>query len=182
MLNLLQTFAQDTLNDPMTYSYSMSDSSTSAGFEMSPVFWIIYIVFIVLMFASLWRMFTKAGEAGWKAIVPIYNFVVLLKIVGRPTWWILLILVGVIPFVGWIVSLVVSIIISHDTSKSYGKDIGTTLLLIFLPFIGYPLLAWGDAKYVGPSALKGGSGGADAGTPGTPTNPTTPVNPVDTLK
>lgn len=54
---------------------------------------IIYLAIIVLMIASMWKVFTKAGKPGWAAIVPIYNIIVLLQIVGRPTWWIILFLI-----------------------------------------------------------------------------------------
>ncbi|MCX7636900.1 MAG: DUF5684 domain-containing protein, partial [Cyclobacteriaceae bacterium] len=67
----------------------------------------------------------------------------LLEIVGKPIWWIILLL---IPFVNFFVG----IYLCHLTSKAYGKDIVMTLLLIFLPFVGFPILGFGDAKYVGP--------------------------------
>ena len=44
----------------------------------------------MLSIAGLWMMFEKAGEAGWKAIIPIWNTLVILKIVGRAWWWIIL--------------------------------------------------------------------------------------------
>lgn len=122
--------------------------------EVPVVVWFIYIAIIVLMLAALWKLFVKAGKPGWAALVPIYNVVVLLEIVGRPLWWVVLML---IPFV----NIVVSIITTHDLSKSFGRGVGTTLLLLFLPFVGYPMLAWGDAKYVGP----GGKGAPTAATP-----------------
>lgn len=158
MLNLLQTFAQDTLSDPMTYeSYTTDTTSVTGGLEGGALIALIVIgvIFTVVSVAALWRIFTKAGEAGWKAIVPIYNYVVLLQIVGRPVWWILFLFVSFIPFVGAIVSLVVSIIVSHDLSKSFGKDVGMTVLLVLLTPIGAGMLAWGDAVYKGPSALPG---------------------------
>jgi hypothetical protein len=122
-------------------------TTTQADQGIGPVGMVIYLVVIVLMLVSLWKMFVKAGKPGWAAIVPIYNYIVLLEIVGRPIWWLVLLL---IPFV----NIIVAIIVANDTSKAFGKGVGTTLLLIFLPFIGYPMLAFGDAKYVGPVATK----------------------------
>jgi hypothetical protein len=53
---------------------------------VSGITWIIYVAFIVATIAAWWMVFTKAGEAGWKSIIPIYNIIVILKIVGRD-WW-----------------------------------------------------------------------------------------------
>ncbi len=108
---------------------------------------IIYLAVIVLIIASWWKIFTKAGKPGWAAIVPIYNIIVILEIVGKPVWWFILLL---IPFVNFFVGIYVI----HLLSKSFGKDIGMTLLLIFLGFIGFPMLGFGDAKYQGPAGAK----------------------------
>ncbi|MEA2043640.1 MAG: DUF5684 domain-containing protein, partial [Bacteroidota bacterium] len=51
---------------------------------------IIYLAIIVLMIASLWKIFEKAGKPGWASIIPIYNLIVLLEIVGKPVWWFIL--------------------------------------------------------------------------------------------
>jgi hypothetical protein len=158
MLAALQNFAQD-------YSYYTYNTPTSSKGGLSG-FMVVYLIAVliiaVIAIVSMWKVFTKAGKPGWAAIVPIYNYLVLLQIVGRPWWWILLMLVSVIPFVGWIVSLVVAVIVLNDLAKSFGKGTGTTVLLVLLPFIGYPMLAFGDAKYHGPAALNapGGAGGA----------------------
>jgi uncharacterized protein DUF5684 len=106
------------------------------------VFWVVYAIFV---FASLWRVFTKAGQPGWAAIVPIYNFIVLLKIVGRPLWWILLFLVP-------IVNIIVLFVIYIDLAKSFGKSAGFGVGLALLGFIFLPILAWGSATYRGPAA------------------------------
>lgn len=113
----------------------------------TPLQIIIWLVVVVLLVASLWKLFTKAGKPGWAAIVPIYNTVVLLEIVGRPIWWIVLMFIP-------LVNIVVAIIVLHDLSRSFGKGVGMTILNIFLPFIGLPVLAWGDAKYEGPAAAE----------------------------
>jgi hypothetical protein len=59
------------------------DYSTS-GNAPSPIFWICYSVVILLLIASMWKVFSKAGQPGWTAIIPIYNWIVWCKIVGRP--------------------------------------------------------------------------------------------------
>jgi len=109
---------------------------------------LLYLGVIVLMIASMWKVFTKAGQDGWKAIIPIYNIFVLLKIVGRPGWWLILLL---IPLVNFIVAIVIHV----DLAKSFGKGVGFGLGLTFLGIIFYPLLGFGDAQYQGPSAAGG---------------------------
>ena len=99
---------------------------------------IIWLAFVVLMIASMWVVFTKAGEPGWAAIIPIYNYVVLDRIAGRPTWWILLwLIIFPIPY----------IVVSLDIAKRFGKGAGFGVGLILLPFVFYPMLAWGGARY-----------------------------------
>lgn len=99
----------------------------------------------LLMIISSWKIFDKAGEPGWAAIVPIYNVVVLLKIIGRPIWWLLLMFIPVVNFI-------VGILLVVDLAKSFGQGIGYALGLVFLPFIFWPMLAFGDARYGGPAA------------------------------
>ncbi|PYQ41471.1 MAG: signal peptidase I [Acidobacteria bacterium] len=108
-------------------------------------FFLVWLAVIVLIFVSLWKIFEKAGKPGWAGIVPIYNAIVLLEIVGRPIWWFVLLLV---PCVG----IVVGIILCIDLAKSFGKDAGYGIGLALLGFIFFPMLAFGDARYVGPAA------------------------------
>ena len=106
---------------------------------------IIYLAIIVFEIAAMWKIFVKAGKPGWAAIIPIYNFIVLLEIVGKPLWWIVLFL---IPFVNYIF-LIWTI---NLLSLSFGKDTGFTLGLIFLGPIFIPILGFGKAEYKGPAA------------------------------
>lgn len=107
---------------------------------------VFILAIAVLWIASMWKVFEKAGQPGWAAIVPIYNVYILLKITDRPAWWLVLFLV---PFVNF----AVSIILTLELAKAFGKDIGFGLLMTFLPFIGYPLLGFGEDRYTGPSPL-----------------------------
>jgi hypothetical protein len=98
------------------------------------------IVLAVVLFVALWKVFEKAGQPGWAAIIPIYNVYILIKVAGRPGWWLLLIFVPVVNFV-------ISIIISLDVARNFGKTVGFGIGLIFLSIIFYPILAFGDARY-----------------------------------
>jgi hypothetical protein len=125
-----------------------SSSFSSQGQAPGPVFWICWSAFAILMIAAWWKIFSKAGHPGWAAIIPIYNWIVWCKIVGRPWWWILLML---IPFVNFIILIILII----DLAKSFGKGAGFGIGLLLLPIIFFPLLGFGSAEYQGPSASPG---------------------------
>jgi len=121
-----------------------SGSSVVGGIGMI-VFLLFYLAVIVIIIAGLWKIFTKAGHAGWLAIIPIVNLYFICKIAGRPGWWIILLLIP-------IVSLIITIIVYYDLAKSFGRGLWTTLGLIFLSPIFIPILGFGSAEYQGPSA------------------------------
>ena len=106
---------------------------------------VIYLAIIVLVIAGIWKVFTKAGEPGWAAIIPIFNMYILLKIAGRPWWWLLLF---IIPLVNIIISAVVSI----DVAKSFGKGVLFGVGLWLLSPIFYCILGFGSAQYQGPAS------------------------------
>ena len=112
---------------------------------MNGIWWIIYLAFIIAVIAGWWMMFEKAGEAGWKSIIPIYNIIVLLKIVGREWWWVLLML---IPFVGFIIWIIVAL----DLAKVFGRGTGFAIGLIFLTPIFTLILGFGSDTYKGAPA------------------------------
>lgn len=120
-----------------------SETLEKGIFAAMGAFFVVYCIILLIIIISTWKIFEKAGKPGWAAIIPIYNIIVLLEIVGKPVWWIILML---IPFV----NLFIAIYVSHLLSKSFGKDVVMTILLIILPFVGYPMLAFGDAAYGGP--------------------------------
>ena len=105
---------------------------------------LIYIGILVLLIISQWKIFTKANKPGWASLIPIYNGLVLLQIIGKPWWWLLLFL---IPFV----NLIFAIWATNLLSKSFGKDEGFTIGLILLPIIFLPILGLGSAEYSGPA-------------------------------
>ncbi len=150
MLAALQTLAQYTTTTTTTYSVNNNTSTGIAAF-FSGTMLIIWLVVAVIVVIGMWKVFEKAKKPGWAAIIPIYNMIVLLQIAGRPIWWILLFLLGGIPFVGWIIALIVAAIVYNDVSKSFGQGVGTTILLLLLPIVGWPWLGFGDAKYKGPA-------------------------------
>lgn len=124
----------------------LQESATSFEYQaqgsLGTVPTLILLAVVVFMIASVWKVFAKAGEPGWAAIVPIYNIVVMLKIAGKPVWWIILF---IIPFVNIIISLLVFL----GIAKNFGKGGGFGVGLWLLGFIFFPILGFGDAKFVG---------------------------------
>ena len=89
----------------------------------------------------MWKIFIKTNQPGWASIIPVYNTIIFLQIIRRPVWWIVLLL---IPFV----NVVIAIMMMSDFVKAFGKGIGYFIGILLLPFIFYPMLAFGDAKYL----------------------------------
>jgi Family of unknown function (DUF5684) len=104
---------------------------------------LIYLVALAAYVIGTWTVFSKANQPGWAAIIPFYNVWVLLKVVGRPGWWLILYLIP-------LVNLVIHIIVSLDLAKSFSKTTGFAIGLIILPFIFLPILGLGSATYAGP--------------------------------
>lgn len=133
----------------MDYSYTTSYSSGQGGDVASAIFAGCYALFwlaiAILIIVAMWRIFTKAGKPGWAAIIPIYDVIVLLEIVGRPLWWVILYFIP-------LVNIVIGLIVLVDLAKAFGKGTGFALGLIFLSPIFMPILGFGKAQYVGPVA------------------------------
>ncbi|MFO0860665.1 MAG: DUF5684 domain-containing protein [Phycisphaerales bacterium] len=117
------------------------DSGNGAG----AIFVLVELAILAFFIVTFWKLFGKAGQPGWYALIPIFNVYILLKIVGRPWWWLILFM---IPIVGFIIAIVVTV----DLAKSFGKGIGFAIGMILLGFIFYPILAFGSAEYQGPVA------------------------------
>ena len=137
MLLLAAAFQEDT--------YPSDGSGGLIGALFGGAFMLIWLAVAVLVLVSLWKIFEKAGKPGWAGIVPIYNIIVWLELVGRPIWWIVLMFVPC-------VSIVVGILLCIDLAKAFGKDAGYGVGMALLPFVFFPMLAFGDARYVGAPA------------------------------
>jgi len=105
---------------------------------------IFYLVFIVIMAVAGWKIFEKAGKPGWAALIPIYNMVVFLEIVGKPVWWIVLMFIP-------LVSFVIAILLSISLAETFGKGAGYGIGIAFLGIVFLPMLAFSDAQYSPPA-------------------------------
>lgn len=103
---------------------------------------IFYLAVMVFMWISVWKVFVKAGQPGWAIFIPIYNIYIMTLIAKKPAWWIAMILL--VP----IANLVFAIMLLNGISKAFGKTEGFTVGLIFLGIVFWPILGFGDAKYI----------------------------------
>jgi len=127
-------------------NYDLSSGPfTGAYLAFIGVLLIPAIVISLISIIGMWKVYTKAGKPGWSVLIPIYSTIVMLEIVGKPIWWIFLLLIPCvnIVFAVWIINLL---------SKSFGQSEGFTIGLLLLPFIFFPVLGFGSYPYLGPSA------------------------------
>ena len=130
-------------------SSDMSDNSAQVGAAAAiggGIGGLFGLVVAVVVIAGMWKIFVKAGEPGWAAIIPIYNLYIITKITAKPIWWLLLLLLC--PFI----NIVFGILLTVALAKSFGKGVGFAIGMILLPFVFYPMLGFGDATYTAPPA------------------------------
>ena len=120
----------------------MDYSDFGYSYQASPFMTVVYLALAVLGIVAMWKIFEKAGEPGWAAIIPFYNLYVLFKITWGNGWKFLFLLIPIANFVFAIITMV-------KLAKAFGKSGGFAVGLIFLSIIFYCILAFGDAQYIG---------------------------------
>lgn len=120
----------------------MENEVAVGGGIAAAIILIVYLAVIIIMIASFWKIFSKAGRPGWAAIVPIYNIIVFLDVAGKPWWWIFLFCIPILNVIMGIIAIV-------GLAEKFGKGAGFAVGLILLGVIFYPILAFGDAEYQG---------------------------------
>lgn len=131
-------------------------------FTMLIIFWIFQII-------AYWKLFTKAGEPGWKSIIPVYNSYIQYKISWKPMWfWITFAVLFVFELLGQfgnpeapntalliitsivgLILLVINIMATVKLSRAFGHGIGYAIGLIFLWPIFILILGYGKSEYKG---------------------------------
>jgi hypothetical protein len=118
--------------------FQQSDGGGSAAAALPGL--IIGIFAIV----CLWRVFGKAGEPGWYAIIPIWNAIVMLKIAGKPWWWIFLFFIPILNIVLFVMAML-------GFGRAFGKGGAFSFFLLFcFQIIGIAIIAFDSSRYVGP--------------------------------
>jgi hypothetical protein len=124
-------------------------ANTAIGGGMLAFGSVMLIVFLAIagvFLVGFWKVFEKAGQPGWACLVPFYNAYILLKIAGRPGWWLILFLIP-------LVNIAIALLVAIDIAKAFGQGAGFGVVLLFLlSGIGYLVLGFGNYRYVGPAA------------------------------
>ncbi len=93
------------------------------------VYMLLFILSLLAAVAGLWRIFEKAGYKGWQALIPLYNFYIWLRVIDKPLWWFVFIL---LPFINVFTVLLMVV----ETLKCFRKDgLGEQALGVLLPFV-----------------------------------------------
>src|SRR4051812_38370357 len=107
------------------------------GAAVGIIFIGFYLAVIVLAIASHWKIFEKAGQPGWAAIVPFYNtYVMVVEVCKQPPIWFWLTLV---PCANIVALFYLVFVIPFKLAEKFGKDTGFALGLLFLGIIFYPI-------------------------------------------
>lgn len=110
-------------------------------------FGITLLIFTIINIVAFWQIFEKAGQKGWKSIIPVYNLIMLFHILGKPWWWILFLL---LPGLHFIVPIWMVILLGNRFGKSDLFIIGMQLF----GFVMIPILAFDTSKYIPPAFTK----------------------------
>lgn len=136
---MLALFAQRGGKDPDAAAAAAGGMACFGGF------FLVYMILIVIMIVGMWKVFTKAGQPGWAAIVPFYNtWILVTEICKKEVLWFILMLIPFVSIIAWWV-------ICAETARKFGKSDMFGIGLFFLPFIFWPMLGFGDARYQGRS-------------------------------
>jgi hypothetical protein len=104
----------------------------------------VVLAMVAVALIGMWKVFVKAGQPGWAVLIPIYNAYILLQIAGRPGWWLLLYLIP-------LVNIAIAVIVAMDIAKAFGQSAVFGIVLLFLlSGVGYLILGFGNARYLGP--------------------------------
>ncbi len=107
---------------------------------MLSTYWVLWLALGIFLIVCTWKIFEKAGLAGWESIIPIYNAYCMYKITWGNGWLFLLTFVP-------IVNVIMGLVTLYKLAVVFGKGIGFFLGLLFLQIIFFPILAFGDAEY-----------------------------------
>lgn len=137
---------------PLSYSNNIASSIGAAIGASLTLIIVIAIAIVVLQIVANWKLFTKAGEKGWKSIIPFYNTAILYKISGMSPWLALLYIGMFIPVINVIVGIVFAVLNLYqpiNLAKGFKKSTGFTVGMVLLPFIFNLILGLDDSKYYG---------------------------------
>lgn len=88
---------------------------------------IFFLILQVVHFIGTWKLYEKAGRKSWEAAIPVYNAIILMKIINRPSWWTILLFIPII-------NLIMFPVVWVETIRSFGKKTNVDTLLVLLTF------------------------------------------------
>jgi signal peptidase I len=93
---------------------------------MSVYQWFVFFLLVqIVHFLGTWKLYEAAGRKKWEAAVPVYNAIVLMKIIGRPSWWTILLFIPII-------NLIIFPVVWVETLRSFGKRSGSDTFLVLI--------------------------------------------------
>lgn len=134
------------------------------------ILFLMAVLLLLLTIIGYWGVFCKAGEKGWKVLIPFYNEYLLFRMVSIPSgcfikWGCLLlyeiasvtikagVLLDMLQLVLPSTAFVMTVALYHKLSRAFGHGIGYTIGILFLPFIFVPLIGVGKDRYIRPGYI-----------------------------
>ena len=138
------------MNNPIASLLAQASGNEEAALAAGLVaffaaFAFVFIAIGLVMLIGMWKVFTKAGQPGWAVLIPVYNFILLLRIAGLAWYWVFTPLIILIPILGAIAYLVW---VHHRISTRFGQGVGFTIGLTLLGPIFWLILGFGSSKYL----------------------------------
>ena len=134
---------------PILAEASANNAAIGAFAALGVVLILMILAVALLVVIGMWKVFAKAGQPGWAALIPIYNVIVLLRVAGLPWHWVFALFLPFIPFLGALALLVLQVMLLHRISTRFGQGVGFTIGLTLLGPIFWLILGFGDSKYLG---------------------------------
>lgn len=146
-------------------SETLFSQFTGAAIALLVILVLIGLAVAIVVIIAQCKLYAKAGEKWWTAIIPMWNTWVLTKIVGLKWYWYLImigaaVLTAMLPekfsyYIGGWGTLLISFNYNYNLAKKFGKGNGFAFLNTILPVIGFPILAFGSSKYNKDASVKG---------------------------
>lgn len=141
------------MNNPIASLLAQASGNEEAALAAGLVaffaaFAFVFIAIGLVMLIGMWKVFTKAGQPGWAVLIPVYNFILLLRIAGLAWYWVFTPLIVLIPILGAIAYLVWVVWVHHRISTNFGQGVGFTIGLTLLGPIFWLILGFGSSKYI----------------------------------
>lgn len=159
-------------SSPYSSTYSTSSSSGiedifAGAFGIGMIIFLIIVVLFALAAAIItlvgqWKMFKKAGKDGYIALIPVYSTIVEMQMAGLPLYYWFInygtIFFSCIPFVGGFIGMIFAYVFlfikNINLAKAFGKGAGFGVVMVFFPYVAYPMLGFGKTEYIGPQYKK----------------------------